>query len=253
MKTHEKFSRQVLNQKDGVRNYTRQVFGLEPNALERHLQILNRLQTNAGGMDSRDRKWLLDQAKAAGRDVQRANRDIQRVIDLPNPKDRAAAYVRGSYGQNIAQGQVDFATNVATRYGIEHGATMAGERMAAHDRHRAKSHFGELPDSERFEADRKEANAVRYQILTAMADRGLIETSPHSLEEAQASARQQANRAADALERTSLDSKASRRDHVEAVVNADQAFQRLNDAGVADTSMGDVYDETSTRLFAERD
>jgi len=31
---------------------------------------------------------------------------------------------------------------------VERGATMVGERMAAHDRYRAKSHFGELPDSE---------------------------------------------------------------------------------------------------------
>lgn len=253
MKTHEQYGMAHFSQPGAVEDFSRKTFGMPTKDLERHLQIMQTLAIPGRGIGIDDRRWLLSKSKAAGRDLRQAAADIARVSNIVNPETRLQAYVRASGGDALPQSAVDYAVGLAKRYNVENGVMMASDRLAQRDADRRKFNSGELPDAERFQADRKESGAVRHQIENALRDRGLIESAPRSLDEAQHRARAAANRAADQLELTSYNPNATRHDQVRAVVDAAEAFGKMSDTGVSDDDLGVVYDRTTDAIQAAKD
>ena len=245
--TFEKYQSQRFSETNAMEAYARGTFGLAPALLERHLRIMNDLQMQGRGISSADKRWLLDQAKAAGRDVSQAAQQIARVEAISEPKRRARAYIVASGAPS--QELVEHAMELSKTYSTTWGSSLAEDRLAARDEKLKHDQF-HFKDDDRTRHSREESGAVRRTIEAALQERGLIQPEARSLEEAQHRARGYANSAADRLE--SMGPDASRRDQIEAAWHADQAFQRLSDAGAGDTSVGDVNEQTDHKIFAAR-
>lgn len=247
MRSVEKFKSQQYSRPGEMEQWSKGTFGLPPAVLERHLQIMTDLRTQGGTISSADKAWLLKQAKEAGRDVDEARRDIERVSKILNPEDRARAYVVASGAPN--EGLVNQAVDLAKTYSTVWASTMAEDRLTERDQ-KAKSSQFHFEDNQHLKRSREESDSVRRSIEAALQNKGIIQREAQSLEEEQHRAVSYANAAADRLEATK--DTAPLRDQIEAAWHVDQAFQRLNDAGVDDLSMGEVMERTDEQSFASR-
>lgn len=247
MKSFEKFKSQQNNRPGEVEQWSRGTFGLPPAVLERHLQIMTDLRTQGGSISNADKVWLLKQAKEAGRDVDEARRDIERVSKILNPEDRARAYVIASGAPD--EGLVNQAVDLAKTYSTVWASTLAEDRLTERDE-KAKSSQFHFEDSKHLKRSREESDSVRRSIEAALQSKGLIQREAQSLEEVQHRAVSYANAAANRLEATKDTSPL--RDQIEAAWHVDKAFQRLDDAGVNDLSISQVMERTDEKSFASR-
>lgn len=249
MSTYEKYQSARYQHPGEIESYARSTFGLTSEALERHLRIMNDLQLQGGSISKADKRWLLDQAKAAGRDVSQAAQMISRVEAIPDPQRRAQSYVvaSGAPGQDL----INHAMEMSKIYSIEWGASLVEDRLKERDALEAKSgtqfRFDDTPALQR---SRHEATAVRRTIEAALQEKSLTPPTAQSLEEEQHRARQYANAAANRLEATPND--APIRDQIEAAWTVDQAFNRLSDTGVKHETIQSVMEETDAKNFAAR-
>lgn len=247
--TIERYRAAHFDQPGATEAYAGNTFGLQPDVLERHLRIMNDLRTQGGGISTVNKKWLLKQAQDAGRDPKQALQQILRVERIPDPEQRARAYVVASGAPS--QALVDEAINLSKAYSTTWASTITEDRLRARDMQAAKSgeqfRFADTPELQRA---RQEATATRRAIEQALQDKGLTPPPAKSLEEEQQRAQAYARSAADKLEATRPD--APMRDHIEAAWHADQAFQRLNDAGVSTDTISSVQERTDEQQFAAR-
>jgi hypothetical protein len=249
LKTFQKYQSARVEQPGEVESYSRNTFGIPSGALDRHLRIMNDLQLQGGSISKTDKRWLLDQAKAAGRDVRQAAQMIAHVEAIPDPQRRARSYVIASGAPS--EDLVQHAMEMSKTYSVVWGTTMAEDRMIKRDAINAKSgtqfQFDDTPELKRA---RNEATAVRRTIEAALQEKGLTPPPAQSLQEEQLRARQYANAAADRLEGTPEN--APLRDQIEAAWTADQAFTRLSDTGVKDETIQSVMERTDENKFAAR-
>jgi hypothetical protein len=247
--TYQKYAAKHWDQPENLDHYAKSTFGLHPDALERHLQIMSDLRTQGGGLSRADKVWLLKQAQQAGRDLKGAAQQIARVQRIADPEARARAYVVASGAPS--QELVDHALEMSRAYSTTWGSTLAEERLQQRDAIAAKSgsqfRFNDTPEMKQA---RHESTAVRRTIEAALHEKGLAPRPAQSLDEEQARAREYAAKAADRLESTPPS--ASLRDHIEGAWHADQAFQRLNDTGASRDSMGSVMERTDDQAFSAR-
>lgn len=249
MKTFQKYQHAHYSQPGAMEHYTRGRFGLPADVLERHMQIMNDLRTNSGGISKANKIWLLKQAQAAGRDLRQAAQAIQRVERIPDPERRAKAYVVASGAPD--QALVDHALELSSAYSTTWGSTLAEDRLRSRDAQLAKSgQQHKFEDTPQLKRAREEATAVRRTIEAALQEKGLVPERARSLEEEQERARAYAANAADRLEATRGD--APLRDQIESAWHVDQAFQRLNDTGVSSENVGSVMEKTDEQRFAAR-
>jgi hypothetical protein len=249
LSTYEKYQSARYERPGEIESYSRSTFGLTPDALERHMRVMNDLQLPGGSISRADKRWLLDQAKAAGRDVGQAAQMIAHVEAIPDPQRRALSYVVASGAPR--QDLINHAMEMSKVYSVEWGASLAEDRLNERDAQNAKAgtqfRFDDTPELKR---SRHEATAVRRTIEAALEEKGLTPPPAQSLEEEQHRAKKYASAAADRMEATPTD--APIRDHIEAAWTADQAFNRLRDTGVKNESMSDVMDRTDANNFAAR-
>ncbi len=249
MKTYQRAQYQQFRQPGAVDAQVQNTFGMAPKALERHLRIMGDLQLNGGRISKENKRWLLQQAKEAGRDLHQAARDIARVEAIPDPERRARAYViaSGAPTRQLVEHAVDLSKSYATSLG-----SMATEaRLRARDRQLEQSGLQyKFEDNDRIKHEREESNAIRRTIEATLRSQGLSVAPPNSLEEAQGRAKLYADHAANKME--ALNDKSSLRDQIEAAWTVDQGMQRLNDAGVSRETMGSVIERTDSQNFAAR-
>lgn len=254
MRRIEKEGRAAFSQPGFGEAYVRHHFGLSMEDLSRHLGILNGLAAHGGSISKSDRTWLLQQAHAAGRDVQRAARDIDSLANIQNPEARARAYVRGSAG-DVDERFVDYAMNLGKTYARESGASAIGDRLAENDRQLQRQ---SLPDTPRLKESRESAGSMRREIEGALKDAGLVEREPATLEEAQHEARRYASEVADYLEHVSTprdgddDEGPDLREALKTNWHVAEAFSKLHDVGLSQESIGSVNEATEAKLFAAR-
>ena len=249
MKTFQRVQYQQFKQTGAVDAQVQNTFGLAPKALERHLRIMSDLQLNGGRISIDNKRWLLQQAKEAGRDLNQAKRDIARVEAIQDPERRAKAYVvaSGAPTQELVNHAVDLSRSYSTALG-----SMATEaRLRQRDKHAEKNGMQyKFEDTDRLKQAREESTSMRRTIERTLQQQGLSVAPPRSMEEAQDRARAYGEHAAQKME--SLNDKSSLRDQIEAAWHVDQGLQRLNDAGVSRDTMGSVLEQSEARNFAAR-
>jgi len=207
------------------------------------------LQMNGGRISRENKRWLLQQAKEAGRDLNQAVRDIARVEAIPDPERRARAYVTASGAPT--RELVEHAVDLSKSYSTSLGSMATEARLRQRDKHVEQNGMQyRFEDTDRIKRDRQESTAVRRTIEATLRDQGLSVAPPRSLEEAQGRAKAYADHAADKME--ALNDKSSLRDQIEAAWTADQGLQRLADAGVSRETMGGVMERTDSQNFAAR-
>ena len=249
MKTFQRVQYQQFKQPGAVDAQVQNTFGLAPKALERHLRIMSDLQLNGGRISSDNKRWLLQKAKEAGRDLNQAKRDIARVEAIQDPERRARAYVvaSGAPTQELVNHAVDLSRSYSTALG-----SMATEaRLRARDKHAEKNGMQyKFEDTDRLKQAREESTSMRRTIEATLRQQGLSVAPPKSLQEVQERAKAYGEHAAQKME--ALNDKSSLRDQIEAAWTADQGLQRQADAGLTRDTMGSVLERSDNQNFAAR-
>ncbi len=249
MKTYQRAQYQQFRQPGAVDAQVQNTFGMAPKALERHLRIMGDLQLNGGRISKENKRWLLQQAKEAGRDLHQAARDIARVEAIPDPERRARAYVIASGAPSDQL--VNHAVDLSKSYSTSLGSMATESRLRARDKHLQQNGMQfKFEDSDKLKKERQEATAVRRTIEATLQSKGLAMPPAKSLEEAQYRAKAFANHAADKLE--SMPADASLRDQLSAAFDADRGLQQLADTGQSRDTMGSVLERSDNHDFAAR-
>ena len=249
MKTFQRAQYQQFKQPGAVDAQVKNTFGLAPKVLERHLRIMSDLQLNGGRISIDNKRWLLQQAKEAGRDLNQAKRDIARVESIQDPERRARAYVVASGAPT--QELVNHAMDLSRSYSTALGSIATEARLRQRDKHAEKNGMQyKFEDTDRLKQAREESTSMRRTIEATLRQQGLLAAPPRSLQEVQERAKAYGEHAAQKME--ALTDKSSLRDQIEAAWHADQGLQRLDDAGLTRDTMGSVLERSDNQNFAAK-
>jgi len=249
VKTFQRAQYQQYRQPGAVDAQVKNTFGLAPKVLERHLRIMGDLQLNGGRISMENKRWLLQQAKEAGRDLNQAKRDILRVESIQDPDRRARAYVVASGAPT--QELVNHAVDLSRSYSTALGSMATESRLRARDKHAERNGMQyKFEDTDKIKREREESTSMRRTIEATLREQGLAVAPPRSMEEVKERARAYGEHAAQKME--SINDKSSLRDHIEAAWTVDQGLQRQADAGLTKETMGSVLERSDNQNFAAR-